>query len=177
MRTHKAHKYENKWREGWTERTLLFILVDGRVIPRLESVPIRTFCRKFTALLRCSTFEIDWVPADIGRTQKSKGYFLPFLSLLVMKDFSIGIGLGALYRWMGNLRHGAAAGARHANADGSAQRLSLRAQVTKGGRVDCFGRRQTQHNSFVLRDVKDDLVLRDLFLVIDYFRPSFPFSC
>jgi hypothetical protein len=49
--THKAHKYENKWREGWTERTLLFILVDGRVISQVGKRADPDFLQKVYSIV------------------------------------------------------------------------------------------------------------------------------
>ena len=84
--------------------------------------------------------EIDWVPADIGGAPEQQGVLrgtsLPFLACLWWK-ISVSPGIGWVLQMNGESTPAATvatAGARHANADGSAQRLSLRAQVTQGGR-------------------------------------------
>lgn len=93
--THKAHKYENKWREGWTERTLLFNLVDGRVISQVGKRADPDFLQKVYSIVEAQHVW-NWLSTcwHWKGTKKPGVLNSPFLSLPVMKDFSIGIGWG-----------------------------------------------------------------------------------
>ena len=120
---------------------MVIILVDCGVIAQVGKRADPDFLQKVYNIVEVRQDGHGKNPLTLEGHQSSNGG-LTFLPWLCDARFQYrGWGLS-----MGN-RHNTA-GARHANADGSAQRLSLRAQVTLG--VEESGRRQGQQKGFDL---------------------------